>query len=415
MTDLAEMRDRYAELIVSHGLNVQEGQLVNIVAEACHRDFVMQVAEKAYGRGARFVNLDLIDLRANRLRILHSKDGDLTYTPEYLPVKFKELVDKNAANLRIIGSEDPDLLSDLDPKKMNTVRKQTYLAARYFYEEGIGRARVHWTVAAAATPLWGRKLFGDLDPEAACARLWEEIFCITRADRPDCLEAWQRHNRTLQERARRLTDMKIRELHFSGPGTDLVVGLSDKAIFKGGGDQGPHGVEFEPNLPTEEVFTTPDSRETRGQARATRPFLINGRMIEGLRVEFEDGRVSGFEAAAGEETFREYIGSDEGASRLGEVALVGVDSPVYRSGLVFEEILYDENAACHIAVGSAYKTCIEGGESMSKEELEAVGCNDSSAHTDMMISSEEVDVAATTHAGERVPLIAKGRWVGEPA
>ncbi|MGA1780714.1 MAG: aminopeptidase, partial [Planctomycetota bacterium] len=167
---------------------------------------------------------------------------------------------------------------------------------------------------------------------------------------------------------------------------------------------------FEPNIPTEEVFTTPDWRRTEGRCRVTRPFLVNGKLIEDLHLEFKEGVVSKVEASSGRDTYAEYISSDPGASRLGEVALVGIDSPVFRSGLVFQEILFDENAACHIAVGSAYKTCLQGGESMSEAELEAVGCNVSSAHTDMMISDEQVDVVARTHAGETVPLLEKGQW-----
>ncbi len=205
--------------------------------------------------------------------------------------------------------------------------------------------------------------------------------------------------------------MKIRQLHFTGPGTDLKVGLSEKALFKGGSDSGPSGAHFEPNIPTEEVFTTPDARMTEGTARATRPFYINGRLIEGLEMKFSGGVLVDFSAKEGEETFREYVSSDEGAKRLGEVALVGTDSPIFASGLVFQEILFDENAACHIAVGSAYKTCIEGGEDLSEEALAAIGCNESTVHTDMMISSEEVDVSAITYDGVEKPLIKSGAWL----
>ena len=204
--------------------------------------------------------------------------------------------------------------------------------------------------------------------------------------------------------------MGIEKLHFTGPGTDLEVVLSEKARFKGGCDVGPHGVEFEPNIPTEEVFTTPDCRQTQGHVRTTRPFLINGKMIRDLELKFADGQIVDFSASDGEDTFGEYINSDEGSKSLGEVALVGIDSPVYRSGLVFEEILYDENAACHIAIGSAYKFCIDGGEAMSADQLAEVGCNVSTVHTDMMISSEEVDVTAHTRSGGSEALLRQGRW-----
>lgn len=411
VTRFEDRLDNYARLIVEHGLNVQQGQVVNITAEAIHRDFVLQIVNRAYERGARFVDLNLVDARAGRVRLLRSQEADLAHVPSYLGERAREAVDGHGANLRILGSEDPDILSDLEPRRVNQVRLATYKALKYFYDEGIGKSKVHWTVAAAATPAWGRKVFPALDGDEACARLWDAILSACRCDRSDCLEVWAQHDAQLHERARRLTDLGIRELHFTGGGTDLVVGLSNKARFAGGTDLSPRKVPFEPNLPTEEVFTTPDARETHGVVRATRPFLINGKLIEGLVLRFEAGEIVHFEAQSGAETFKEYISSDAGAKRLGEVALVGIDSPIYQSGLVFQEILFDENAACHIAVGSAYKMCLQGGTEMTADELAAVGCNESSVHTDMMISSEEVDVVARTHGGAEVPLIRNGEWV----
>jgi aminopeptidase len=204
--------------------------------------------------------------------------------------------------------------------------------------------------------------------------------------------------------------LKIEKLRFLGPGTDLTVGLSDIAIFKGGTEQSPSGMQFEPNLPTEECFTTPDYRKTEGTVSATRPVYINGKLVEGLKMTFTAGEITDFSARSGESTFKEYISSDEGARRLGEVALVGIDSPIYQSGLVFQEILLDENAACHIAIGSAYKFCLSGGEKLSSEELANVGCNESCVHTDIMISSEEVDVVAVAFDGTEHSILKSGKW-----
>lgn len=407
----AEQLKTYAELIVTHGLNIQPDQIVNISTEAYHRDFALLVADAAYQRGASFVNLDLIDARLGRLRILKSREENLSYVPEYLGIKYRELVDKNAANLKLIGAEEPDILADLDPKAVNTVRLHQHLAIKHFYDEGIGKSLVHWTVAAAATAKWGQKVFPQLEPEQARQKLWEEILKICRADKPDCLALWREHNQTLKKRAALLTGMKIKQLIFTGPGTNLTVGLSPCAVFKGGSDASPRGVEFEANLPTEEIFTTPDCRLTSGKVKTTRPFLINGNLVCDLCLEFANGEISHFTASKGADTFREYINSDEGAKRLGEVALVGIDSPVFQSGLVFEEILFDENAACHIAVGQAYKFCLDGGPAMSKEELVCVGYNDSTVHTDMMISNEKVNVKARTYSGREQALIKDGAWV----
>ncbi len=281
---------------------------------------------------------------------------------------------------------------------------------KHYYQEGIGKSKVHWTVAGAATPQWGKKVFPELPNHEAFQSLWEEIFKVCRADKPDCLELWEKHNAMLHKRSRKLTEMGIQELHFKGPGTDLKVFLSPKAIFRGGSDRSPRGVSFEPNIPTEECFTTPDCRLTEGKVHVTRPFFVNGKSVEGLELTFQNGAIKHFSAVKGKETFEAYINSDAGGCRLGEVALVGIDSPVYQSGRVFQEILFDENAACHIAVGFAYHFCLKDGEKMSKEELEAVGCNDSHVHTDMMISSEEVDVHARTYSGQHIVLIRQGKW-----
>ena len=402
---------RYAELLVVHGLNVQPGQLVNVSAEVCHREIAYLVAEKAYEKGAKFVSVDLSEPRLTKARVVRSREEDLAFVPAFVSVKYGELLDQGGANIKIVGPEDPDLLIDLDPKKLNAAQLHVRRALKRFYDEGIGASKVHWTVAAGSTPAWGQRVFPGATAAEAERKLWESILFVCRADREDCLELWQAHNTVLQQRAKVLSEMKIRELSFQGPGTDLRVALSERALFKGGRDVGPHGVEFEPNIPTEEVFTTPDRRGTEGYVRATRPFLVNGTLIKDLKLRFEKGAIVEFSATEGEATFREYISSDEGARYLGEVALVGTDSPIFQTGLVFEEILFDENAACHIAVGSAYKFCVAGSANMTEQELEAIGCNESHVHTDMMISSEEVNVDAMSFAGERTRLIERGRWV----
>ncbi len=401
---------RYAELIAAHGLNVQHGQLVHINTEPIHRDFAMLVAEKCYERGAKCVEYAYSDPRADRLRIEKSDPAHLSYVPGFYTAKFTELVDQQAANLRIIGMEFPDVLASTDPKRIQTLTLNRQKAIKYFFDNGIGRSQVHWCVAAAATPLWGKKIYPALTPEKACEALWQDILAMCRADKPACLDLWREHNERLQGRAKKLTELKIKELRFVGPGTDLVVGLSDRAIWKGGQELSSRGLWFEPNLPTEEVFTTPDFRATRGHLRATRPFMINGKLIENLSAKFAGGAITDFMASSGADTFGAYVASDDGARRLGEVALVGIDSPVYQAGKVFQEILFDENAACHIAVGQAYKFCLEGGTDLDSTQAAAIGCNESAVHTDMMISNTDVDVTATLYDGRSVILLQAGAW-----
>jgi len=404
----------YAELIVKHGANVQKGQDVYVTGEVIHRDFIQLIVETAYQAGAGVVIAELIDPFHGRIRLLESKSDEyLTRVPDYIPFRAEQMIADRAAMIRILGSEDPDILADLDPEKVNKQQLSVRKRLKKFYDEGIGHSKVQWTIAAAATPKWAEKVFPELNGPEANEMLWNDIFAMCRADSPDCLKKWKKHNEILQKRARKLTKMKIDALHFTGPGTDLKVSLSDKAIFKGGGDKGPRGVEFEPNLPTEEVFTTPNCHKTEGVVQTTRPFLINGVMIRGLKLEFQNGEIKSFSADEGEETFRAYINSDSGARRLGEVALVGVDSPIYQTGRTFEEILFDENAACHIAVGFAYHFCIEGSAKMSLDELHEHGVNSSAVHTDMMISSDEVDVKGVLPSGKEALLIEKGKWVDE--
>ncbi len=408
--DFKQKLETYAQLLIEHGLNIHPGQMVNITGEVCHRELIDLLCQAAYRQGAKHVNVDFIDPSLTRYRILNTLDEKhLSFVPKYIPQKYEEFVQEGAAVLRLIGSEHPDALSDLDPIKINALSNSNFKALRHYYTEGVGKSKVQWTVAAAATPQWGQKIFPELDAKNACEALWEQIFKICRADKQNCLELWKEHNSLLQNRAKRLTEMKLQELHFTGPETDLKVFLSSKAKFVGGGSKGPYG-EFEPNIPTEECFTTPDRRLTTGKAKITRPVLVNGKLVKGLRLEFKDGKLIHFDALEGKDNFAKYVDNDAGARFLGEVALVGTDSPIFQSGKIFEEILYDENAACHIALGFAYSFCLEGGAQMSPEELTTLGCNISSVHVDMMISNEHVDVEATTYAGEKIKLIHKGQW-----
>ena len=407
---LTEMLKRYAQLVVEVGLNVQPGQLVQITLEVYQRQLALALVEACYQRGAKYVNLDFFEPHLDFIRIKYSSLEQMKYVPQYFETKYNELLLQGAANLRVVGAEEPDLLAALDPQKINTTRLARYQALRKFYEEGIGCAKVHWSVVAAATSQWGQKVFPDSTPQEAEEKLWWEIFRLCRLDQTDFLEAWKQHNEKLQQRAARLSELRLKELHFTGNGTDLRVGLSRKAKFKGGSTPGPRGVPFHANLPTEEVFSTPDWRCTNGRAVATRPFFINGKLIENLILDFKDGLISSYSATAGKETLATYLASDPGAKRLGEVALVGIDSPIYQSGLLYQETLFDENAACHIAIGSAYKSCLHGGAQLSAEELADLGCNESSVHTDIMISSEKVNVTGETWEGKKITLLVNGCW-----
>ncbi len=403
--------ERYAELIVRKGCNVQPGQILYMGADVQSCDFAVKVAEAAYEAGARYVQVDLNDERFQRARIAESEERFLDHVPRHVPVRMDEAVEEQGAMVRLVGSGDPSVLAGLDAERANRCRLALHKAVQRFHDEGIGRSAVQWCVASAATIGWAESIFDDLKGEPAREELWRQLLKIVRADRDDCLAAWDRHSDDLGRRSEALNRLGLDRLMFTGPGTDLTVGLSERARFEGGQARSQRGKDFIPNLPTEEVFTTPDWRRTEGNVRVTRPFLVNGTLIQNLVMKFEKGVLVDFNADTGADVLKAYVDSDEGARRLGEVALVGVDSPVYQSGHVFREILLDENAACHIAVGNAYKSCIDDGVNLSKKELEEIGCNSSTAHTDMMISNEEVNVIGVTRDGGEVELLREGAWV----
>ncbi|MEE2883813.1 MAG: aminopeptidase [Planctomycetota bacterium] len=411
--NITECLERYAELIVRKGCNVQPGQTLYLGADAQSSDFAVKVAEAAYEVGARFVQVDLVDDRFQRARIKESQEQFLDHVPRHVPIRMDEAVEEQGAMVRLVGAGDPKVLSGLDADRSNRCRLAHHRAVQRFYDEGIGRSAVQWCVASAATIGWAESIFDNLKGEPARDELWRQLFKIVRADRQDCLLAWDQHSADLNRRSTALNALNLDRIVFSGPGTGLTVGLSERARFEGGAARSQRGNDFIPNLPTEEVFTTPDWRKTEGEVRVTRPFLVNGTLVQDLTMKFSEGVLVDFTANAGEQTLRSYVDSDEGARRLGEVALVGIDSPVFQSGHVFGEILLDENAACHIAVGNAYKTCLEDGVNLSKEQLEDIGYNSSTAHTDMMISNEEVDVIGVSRDGSEVDLLRGGAWVLE--
>lgn len=404
--------ERYADLVTTVGMNVQPGQVVAVRGEVIHRELLFQIAKRAYQKGAKLVQCDLIEPRLAYERVIESQEDHLDFVSSAQRARFDELVETQGATCRIVGEENPHLMSSLDPHRVNRAEVSARRALKRFYDDGISKNLVQWTICAGATPGWAHCIFPDMSPEEACLRLWEEIFRITRVDTPDYLVRWDAHNKALSRRERVLNEMQIATLHFTGPGTDLNVGLSPLARFVGGAKSSQRGSLYEANIPTEECFTTPDWRLTHGVVRVTRPVTVNGVLIRDIVLEFEKGTIVRTEASYGKATLDAYLDSDEGARRLGEVALVGIDSPIYQSGLLFEEILFDENAACHIAVGSAYHYCLEGGPAMTTEERDAVGCNDSVVHTDFMISDAAVSVEARTHGGESISLIRRGEWQG---
>lgn len=405
---------RYAEILVGHGAGLRAGQALFIHTESVHRDLALRVAEAAYDRDAGPVRFWINDplQQAQLIRRGRLEDIEMSRVAEH--EWFNEIVRARGAFIALRGDEYPALQEELSashPEHHAAHTRAAQSVVRYFHAYGVNRGLCPWVVAGAASPGWARQVFPGLGDREAVDRLAELIFRFTHADRADALEAAAAKDRLLHARRRALDSLSIREIHVTGGGTDLRVGLSAKARWLGGSKETVFGQTFNANVPSEENFTTPDRRQVDGRFRATMPFRPkNGVLVEDLTMTFENGRVVDFEASEGGEAFGRWIDSDEGGRYLGELALVAQDSPIARTGLFFEHTLFDENASAHMALGKAYATALEGGSRMSSAELAELGCNDSAIHTDIMFGSPEVTVVATKTKEGEVVLIERGGW-----
>lgn len=372
---------------------------------------VLAVAELAYTTGASRVDYSTWSPALDALHVTHATDENLTAVPRHWAARWNDLVDVRGASLRIEGVDDPFAMARCRADRVSRFEAARIEARHHFYVNGLGKNVTPWCIVPFATPDWGRLIFGDV-PDAR-ARLEEAFVTILGLDHDDFIERWWARGERIARRARLLDAAGIEWLHFEGPSTDLRVALHPLARF-GGGVHVEGDVRFFANLPTFENYTTPDRRRTSGVVTMTRPVLINGANVQGLRVEFAEGRVAGFTATEGADAFRAMLETDEGAGFLGEVALVGIDdSPIYRTGLIFQSILLDENAACHIAFGRAYVDRLAGGTAMTRDQLAAAGCNDSKVHRDCMISNDQTTVTGIGRDGSRRAIIEHGAWAGE--
>ncbi|MFC0407350.1 aminopeptidase [Roseomonas elaeocarpi] len=409
MTEPHDRRlDRLAEVAVRVGLGLREGQELLMTAPVEALPLVRRITEHAYRAGASLVTTLLSDEEATLMRFRHAPDGAFDTSTPWLFEGMGKAYAGNAARLAIAG-EDPNLLAGQDPDKVaraNRARSKAYLPAL----ERIVSFSINWTIASYATPSWAKAVFPDLPAEEAQAKLWDAIFAASRVDEADPVAAWAAHNAALQGRTRHLNGKRYAALRFRGPGTDLQVGLADGHAWLGGAELARNGITCNPNIPTEEVFTTPHALRVEGHVRSTKPLSYGGTLIQDIAVRFEDGRIVDAQARTGEEVLRKVLDTDEGSRRLGEVALVPHSSPISRSGLLFLNTLFDENAASHIALGQAYKTCFTDSANLTDEDFVRQGGNKSLIHIDWMIGSAEVDVDGISADGTAEPVMRRGEW-----
>lgn len=407
MADL-NMQEKYAELALRTGVNLQKGQALMINSSIEGADFTRILVRKAYELGAKDVIINWQDDEISLLRYENAPEEVLTTVPQWMVDKYLYYAEDGVALLSV-RSTNPDLLKDVDPARVAKASKASAEAMKEFRKYTMND-RIAWSIISIPTADWSKKIFPGTDEEEAKEKLWEQIFKIVRVDQEDPIAAWDEHNKNLKDAVQVLTEKNYQKLIFKAPGTDITFDLPKGHIWKGGGAKTEDGRHFNPNMPTEEVFTVPHKYGVNGTVSSTKPLIYGGNMIDNFSLTFEEGKVVDFKAEKGYETLKHLLDTDEGAKRLGELALVPDASPISQSGLIFYNTLYDENASCHIALGKAYPTNLEGGSKMTDEELDQHGVNDSLTHVDFMIGSSELDIDGVTEDGKTEPVFRKGAW-----
>ncbi len=414
-----KQKELYAELLIQIGVNLQLGQSLLITSEIVHREFVRYVVAAAYKAGARFVMTDYIDVPTDKMRFLYGRPENLDHIPQYIVARAEEIVRDKWARLALVGEEFPNLLDDVDSALMRRASAARSQALKHYVAAQMADA-FPWCVAAVPTMPWAQKVYPNETPQQAFDNLWKTILRMVRADLPDPVDAWKQHDIKLKHIAAHMAREQVRAVHFfdatigpdGKPSTDLTVGLTDAPIWMAASGRTQDGQLFIANMPSEEIFTAPHRQRVQGWVRTSKPIFPLLREVRDAYFRFEDGMVVDYSARVGQDALDEFF-KIEGTRQLGEVALVDTRSPINQSGLVFYDVLFDENAACHIAFGKAYPTCMVDGEKLSADAQVAAGLNHSDAHDDFMIGTATMDVIGITADGCRLTIMRQGQFVPE--
>ncbi|PMC35159.1 aminopeptidase [Bacillus sp. UMB0899] len=408
MSNFQSSLEKYADLAVRVGVNLQPNQNLTINASIEVVDFVRLVVKKAYEAGARNVYVEWSDEVITRTRFELASEESLSDYPEWKAKGLETLAENDGAFMSIISS-DPDLLSGIDPKRIAASTKAAGMALSK-YRNYLQADKASWSVIAAASKKWAEKVFPNEHEDKQVEKLWEAIFKTTRIDQVDPVAAWKQHNDNLHTKVDYLNSKKYKKLHYTAKGTDLTIELHDTHTWVGAGSENEKGNFFMANMPTEEVFTVPLRNGVNGVVQSTKPLSYSGNLIDNFSLTFENGRIVSVQAEKGEEVLKQLVDTDEGSHYLGEIALVAHDSPISQSGILFYNTLFDENASNHLAIGNGYAFCVEGGKKMSREELEKVGVNSSITHVDFMIGSADMNIDGIKEDGTIEAIFRNGTW-----
>ena len=399
--------DRLAEVAIKVGLQLKPGQDLLVTAPTVALPLVRRIAEHAYKAGAGLVTPIMSDEAVTLSRYRFGQDEGFDRAADWLYEGMSKAFAGNTARLAIVG-DNPMLLAGEDPARVARASKANSIAYKPALER-IVNFDINWNIVAYPSPSWAKLVFPEDAEDVAVTRLADAIFAASRVDNDNPIVAWQKHNAVLRSRTEWLNERRFDALHYTGPGTDLTIGLAHGHEWQGGASTAKNGITCNANIPTEEVFTTPHARRVSGHVISSKPLSYQGSLIDGIAVRFEEGRIVEAKATRGEEVLNKVLDTDEGARRLGEVALVPHSSPISKSGLLFFNTLFDENAACHIALGQCYSKCFVDGARLTPEQIAAQGGNKSLIHIDWMIGSDKIDIDGVKD-GRRIPIFRKGEW-----
>ena len=408
LSNFNELLKKYARLIAETGVATEKGHTVVLQISVDQAPLARLITQEAYKLGAAEVIVQWTDDQIQREFLLHAATDRIEDVPQSKIVQADEWLEKGASRISVV-SADPDAFAGVDSHRVATYQAAAGKALMNL-RKATQANKVSWTVVAAAGKQWAAKVFPDLPEEEQVDALWDQIFKTTRVYEEDPVLAWKKHDEKLAKKAEELNQEQFSALHYTAPGTDIISGLPKNHLWEGAGSYNARGEKFMANMPTEEVFTAPDSHRVDGYISSTKPLSYAGTIISGMKFTFKDGKVVDFSAEQGEDVLEKLLDTDEGARRLGEVALVPEPSPISQSGIIFFNTLFDENASNHLALGSAYAFSVKGGTEMSDEELAEAGLNRSQTHVDFMVGSDKMDIDGIREDGSTVPIFRNGDW-----